>query len=65
MPRSESQKEADRKYAAKIKGKYKTFQAAFLADEADHIRAVMEEHKIGNAELIRRAIARLERGEEL
>lgn len=63
--RSESQKTADKKYAQKIKGKYKTFQAAFLADEADHIRAVLEAHGIGNAELIRKAVARLERGDDL
>ncbi len=63
--RSEKQKEADKRYAAKIKGKYKTFQAAFLADEADYIRSVMEAHGIGNAELIRRAVARLEAGDDL
>ena len=34
-------------------------------EEIDHIREVLDAHGIGNAELIRRAVARLERGEEL
>mgnify|MGYP000508027682 FL=1 len=41
------------------------FPATFTVEELDHIREVLDAHKIGNAELIRRAVARLERGEEL
>ena len=52
-------------YYEKVKDNYKKFQTTFTADELDHITNVLAAHKIGNAELIRRAVARLERGEEL
>ena len=63
--RSEAQKKADKAYYEKVKGNYKPFHATFKTEELDHIREVLDAHKIGNAELIRRAVARLERGEEL
>lgn len=63
--RSDAQKRADKMYYEKVKDNYKKFQTTFTADELDHITNVLAAHKIGNAELIRRAVARLERGEEL
>ena len=63
--RSEAQKRADKAYREKVKGRYQNFQASLQTEELDHIREVLDAHKIGNAELIRRAVARLERGEEL
>ena len=63
--RSEAQKRADKMYYEKVKGNYKAFTTTFTVEELDHIREVLDAHKIGNAELIRRAVARLERGEEL
>lgn len=63
--RSEAQKRADKAYREKAKGKRKMFPAGFTVEELDHIREVLDAHKISNVELIRRAVARLERGEEL
>ena len=63
--RSEAQKRADKAYKERTKGRQKLLGATFTAEEIDHIREVLDAHKIGNAELIRRAVARLERGEEL
>ncbi len=65
MARSEAQIRADKAYYEKTKGRTKTFAATFTTEELDHIRAVMEVNQIGNADLIRRAVARLERGETL
>lgn len=65
MSRSEAQIRADKAYYEKTKGRSKSFTATFTTEELDHIRAIMEAKQIGNADLIRRAIARLERGEEL
>lgn len=66
MPeRSEAQKRADKVYREKAKGKRKMFPAGFTVDELDHIREVLDAHGIGNAELIRRAVARLEAGKDL
>ena len=63
--RSEAQKKADKAYKERTKGRRKMFPATFTVEELDHIGEVLDAHKIGNAELIRRAVARLERGEEL
>ena len=63
--RSEAQKRADKAYREKVKGKYQNFAASFMGEELDHIREVLDAHKIGNAELIRRAVARLEAGKDL
>ena len=66
MPeRSEVQKRADKKYNEKVKNNYKKFQTTFTADELEHITNVLDAHGIGNAELIRRAVARLEAGKDL
>lgn len=63
--RSEAQKRADKKYNEKVKNNYKKFQTTFTADELEHITNVLDAHGIGNAELIRRAVARLEAGKDL
>ncbi len=63
--RSEAQKRADKKYNEKVKENYKKFQTTFSSNELEHIREVLEAHGIGNAELIRRAVARLEAGDDL
>ena len=63
--RSETQKKADKAYYEKVKGQKKLFGVMLSVEEIDHIREVLDAHGIGNAELIRRAVARLERGEEL
>ena len=63
--RSEAQKRADKKYTEKVKGSYKIFSAHFKVEELEHITQVLESHGIGNAELIRRAVARLEAGDDL
>ena len=58
-------KKADKAYYEKVKGQKKLFGVMLSVEEIDHIREVLDAHGIGNAELIRRAVARLERGEEL
>ena len=63
--RSDAQKKADKAYRERTKGRRSPYPATFTVEELDHIREVLDAHKIGNAELIRRAVARLERGEEL
>ena len=63
--RSEAQKKADKAQYEKVKGQKKLFGVMLSVEEIDHIREVLYAHGIGNAELIRRAVARLERGEEL
>lgn len=59
--RSEAQKKADKAYYEKVKGQKKLFGVMLSVEEIDHIREVLDAHGIGNAELIRRAVARLER----
>lgn len=63
--RSDAQKKADKLYYEKTKGKKKLFGVMLSVDELDHIREVLDAHGIGNAELIRRAVARLEAGKDL
>ena len=63
--RSEAQKKADKAYSEQIKGRYQNFQASLQVEELEHIREVLDAHGIGNAELIRRAVARLEAGKDL
>lgn len=63
--RSDAQKKADKAYRDAHRGEYKVFQTGFKVEECIHIEDVMRKNGIGKAELIRRAVARLERGEEL
>lgn len=64
-PRSEKQRAADKRYADKIKGRYKAFTTQMRAEEVEHADKVLTERGMTKADFIRRGIARLERGEDL
>lgn len=64
MERSEAQKEADARYAKKIKGKYTQFAVNFLPDEYKHICEVISSSGMGKAEFVRWAVSELERREK-
>lgn len=63
--RSDAQRRADAAYYEKSKGKRKSFTATFPSDEVQKIQDILQEHGIGNADLIRRAAARVEQGDDL
>lgn len=65
MPRTDAQKKADKTYRENHKGDYKLFSTGFKAAEAEHIEAVLKAHNLSKADFIRKAAARLERGEDL
>ncbi len=65
MASTEAQKRANKAYKEKHKGEYKVFQTGFKVEEAEHLESVLTAHNLTKADLIRRAVARLERGEEL
>lgn len=65
MARSEAQKKADKEYYNKTKGKNKSFTATLPTQELEQIRAILDSNGIGNADLIRRAAARIEQGDDL
>jgi hypothetical protein len=61
MDRSKAQKEADKRYSEKIKGKYKKFSTDLPAEEVDAISALLEERGFTKAEFIRKAVESLKK----
>lgn len=59
MARSEAQKTADKKYAAKINGKYKPFIVKLLPEELAKIDAVIAAAGMKKAEFLRWAVEQL------
>ena len=59
MPRSEAQKAADKRYAAKTKGKYVQFAVNLLPEEYKHICDAIEAAGMGKAEFLRWAVEKL------
>ena len=60
MPRSEAQKAADKRYAAKTKGKYVQFAVNLLPEEYKHFCDVIVAAGMGKAEFLRWAVRELE-----
>jgi hypothetical protein len=60
MARTDAQRAADKKYAAKINGKYKPFIVNLMPDELAHIDAVIAASGMKKAEFLRWAIKQLE-----
>ena len=60
MTRSEAQKAADKKYAAKISGKYKPFIINLTPEELAHIDGVIKASGMKKAEFLRWAVKQLE-----
>ena len=60
MPRSEAQKAADKRYAAKTKGKYVQFAVNLLPEEYKRICDVIEAAGMGKTEFLRWAVRELE-----
>lgn len=60
MARTDAQKAADKRYAAKTKGKYITFQVPLLPDEYQRICGVIASAGMGKAEFLRWAVKALE-----
>ena len=60
MARTDAQRAADKKYAAKINGKYKPFIVNLMPDELAHIEAVIAASGMKKAEFLRWAIKQLE-----
>ncbi len=56
MARSEAQKAADKRYAAKIQGKYERFIVNFKPEEFGHIEAVISSSHMTKADFLRWAI---------
>lgn len=61
MARSEAQKAADKKYAAKISGKYKPFIVNLTPEELAHIDGVIKASGMKKAEFLRWAVNELEK----
>ncbi len=61
MERSEAQKAADKKYAAKINGKYKPFIVNLTPDELARIDAIIAAAGMKKAEFLRWAVGELEK----
>nr|DAO90665.1 MAG TPA: NikA, BACTERIAL CONJUGATION, RELAXASE, DNA [Caudoviricetes sp.] len=61
MERSEAQKAADKKYAAKINGKYKPFIVNLTPDELARIDAIIAASGMKKAEFLRWAVGELEK----
>lgn len=60
MARSEAQKAADKKYAAKINGKYKPFIVNLTPDELAQINTIIASAGMKKAEFLRWAVKQLE-----
>lgn len=60
MARSEAQKAADKRYAEKVKDKYRQFAVNFKEDEYERIVQAIESADMTKAEFLRWAVARLE-----
>lgn len=61
MERSKAQKAADKKYAAKINGKYKPFIVNLTPDELARIDAIIAASGMKKAEFLRWAVGELEK----
>ncbi len=61
MARSEAQKAADKKYAAKISGKYKPFIVNLSPDELSEISEIIAAAGMKKAEFLRWAIKELQK----
>lgn len=61
MARSEAQKAADKRYAAKVSGKYKPFIVNLIPEELAHIDSVIEAAGMKKAEFLRWAVNELEK----
>lgn len=64
MERSEAQKAADKKYAAKINGKYKPFIVNLTPDELAEIDAIIAASGMKKAEFLRWAVGELKKQNE-
>lgn len=64
MARSEAQKEADRRYAKKIRGKYDQFVVNLLPDEYNHVCEVISSAGMGKTEFLRWAVVQLQKQNE-
>lgn len=64
MERSEAQKAADKKYAAKINGKYKPFIVNLTPDELAEIDAIIAASGMKKAEFLRWAVGELKKQSE-
>lgn len=60
MARTEAQKAADKRYNAKIKGKYERFVVNLKRDELARIEAAIAAAGMGKAEFLRWAVEQLE-----
>lgn len=61
MARSEAQKTADRKYAEKVKERYKQFAVNLKNDEYDRITSILESAGMTKADFLRWAVEQLEK----
>ena len=61
MARSEAQKAADKRYAAKVTGKYKPFIVHLLPDELERMNAVIKESGMTKADFLRWAVEELKK----
>jgi hypothetical protein len=61
--RSEAQKASDKRYFEKNKGRRAIWETSFTVQEVEHIETVLKEKQVTRAELVRRAIAKLEKDE--
>lgn len=64
MPRSEAQKEADKRYAKKVQGRYMNFVVHLLPDEYAQISKSIADAGMGKAEFLRWAVAKLDKEEK-
>ncbi|MDD7457623.1 MAG: hypothetical protein PUK83_04275 [Clostridia bacterium] len=60
MERSQAQKEADKRYNQKIKGKYERFVVNLLPEEYEHICSIIKNAGMGKTEFLRWAVKELE-----
>lgn len=61
MARSEAQKQADKRYAKKISGKYQHFVVNLLPDEYNRICDIISSAGMGKAEFLRWAVQELQK----
>ena len=61
MPRSEAQKAADKRYAAKINGKYKAFIVNLIPEEWESIDAAIKAAGMTKADFLRWAVEELKK----
>lgn len=64
MARSEAQKAADKRYAAKVNGKYKPFIVNLTPEELAYIDGVIKAAGMKKAEFLRWAVSELEKRQE-